>query len=312
MPEDAGEKPIAVYGALAANFLIAIAKFVAAFFTGSSSMLSEGVHSVVDTGNEGLLLLGVRRSRRPPDELHPFGYAQEIYFWGLVVAMVLFAIGGGLSFYEGLLHFLHPEPITDAIWSYAVLGIAFLAEGTSWVIAVRKMLKGRKDGEGVLRTFRRSKDPSIFVVVAEDTAALLGIVVAFVGVVLAVTLEAPRIDGISSMAIGIILIAVATLLVYETRSLVMGERADPELAGAVRAIADEERSVTEVARLRTMQIGPRHVLLNMDLRFRAGLSAEDLLAALDRVERRIRDAHPDVRDIFLETDRFRGARQPPE
>ncbi len=274
-------------------------------------MLSEGVHSVVDSGNEGLLLLGVKRSRKPPDDRHPFGYAQEIYFWGLVVAMLLFAIGGGLSFYEGFMHFMNPEPIEDPIWSYSVLGIAFVAEGISWVIAVRSMLKNRKPGEGVFRTFQRSKDPSVFVVVAEDTAALLGIVTAFLGVILAVTFEAPRLDGIASMLIGIILIAVSTLLVYETRSLVMGESADPDLVRSVRAIADEESAVKGVPRLRTMQIGPRHVLLNMDVQFHHKISTDDLFGALDRVENRIREAHPEVRDIFLEIEALRGGRRSP-
>lgn len=302
MSEGSEEKPIAVYGALAANLIIAIAKFVAAAFTSSSSMISEGVHSVVDTANEALLLLGVRRSRKPPDDQHPFGHAQEIYFWGLVVAMLLFAIGGGLSFYEGLMHMLHPEPVTDAVWSYSVLGIAFLAEGTSWTIAMRKMLQKRKDGEGVFQTFRRSKDPSVFVVVAEDTAALLGIVAAFVGVFLAVRLEMPTLDGVASMVIGAILIAVASLLVYETRSLVMGEQADPDLARSIHEIAREEQCVKGIARLRTMQVGPRHVLLNMDLQFSPGISTGQLLAALDSVERRIRESHPEVQDIFLEIE----------
>lgn len=311
MAENASEKPITVYGALVANLLIAIAKFVAAFFTGSSSMLSEGVHSVVDTGNEGLLLLGVKRSQKPPDDRHPFGYGQEVYFWGLVVAMLLFAIGGGLSFYEGIIHFLHPEPIESPVWSYAVLGIAFLAEGVSWAIAVRSMLKDRKPDESVFRTFQRSKDPSIFVVVAEDSAALLGIVTAFFGVILAVTFDAPRADGIASMLIGIILIGVATLLVYETRSLVMGERADPDLARAVRAIAVDEPSVRGVSKLRTMQVGPRHVLLNMDLQFHPEISTAELFGALDEVERRIREAHPEVQDIFLDIETLRGHRAQP-
>ena len=306
MAGGSNEQPIVVYGALVANFLIAIAKFVAAFFTGSSSMLSEGIHSVVDTGNQGLLLLGVRRSKKPPDDRHPFGYSQEIYFWGLLVAMLLFAIGGGLSFYEGIVHFMHPEPIEQPIWSYAVLGIAFLAEGTSWVIAVRSMLKARKPGEGVFRTFQRSKDPTVFVVVAEDTAALLGIVAAFCGVILAVTFDAPRFDGIASMVIGAILIAVATLLVYETRSLIMGESADPDLIRSIRAIAMDEPCVRDVPKLRTMQIGPHHVLLNMDLRFHPEISTDELFGALDAVERRIRDVHPQVKDVFLEIEALRG------
>jgi cation diffusion facilitator family transporter len=301
-----GEKPIAVYGAMAANLVIAVAKFVAAGFTGSSSMLSEGIHSLVDTGNQGLLLLGIKRSDRPADARHPFGYGQEIYFWALLVAMLLFSIGGGVSLYEGWVHMRHPEPIRQPVWNYAVLGIAFLAEGASWAVAVREMGRERAPGESWFRTFRRSKDPAIFVVVAEDTAALLGIVVAFVGVWLAVRLEAPWIDGMASMVIGVILIAVAILLVAETRMLVMGESADAEVVRAVRAIAERDPCVQAIPRLLTMQLGPRRVLLNLDVRFRPGLSGDALVEAVDRLEGRIREAHPEMREIFIEIEGLKG------
>ncbi|WP_128292552.1 cation diffusion facilitator family transporter [Afifella aestuarii] len=306
--ESSGESPIAVYGAIASNLLIAIAKFVAAFFTGSSSMLSEGFHSVVDTGNELLLLLGVARSRKPADERHPFGYGQEIYFWGLMVAMLLFSIGGGLSLYEGVMHVLHPEPVEQAVWNYAVLAIAFLAEGTSWIIAVRQMLKERKPGEGYFSTFRRSKDPSVFIVVAEDTAALLGIIVAFVGVFLSVRFSAPEIDGVASIGIGIILIVVAILLVSESRGLIMGESADSDLIQSVRKIALSDPGVNSVPKLLTMQLGPRHVLLNMEMEFLPEVPAAGLYGVLDGVETRIREAHPQVRSIFLEIKALRSER----
>lgn len=303
-----GEKPITVYGAMAANVVIAIAKFVAAFFTGSSSMLSEGIHSLVDTGNSMLLLLGVARSRKPPDELHPFGYGPELYFWSLVVALLLFSIGGGLSLFEGVQHIRHPEEIQDAVWSFAVLGVAFLAEGTSWVIAVRSLLEKRKPGDSLLTTFRKSKDPSVFVVVAEDSAALLGLVAAFAGVALAITLDMPVLDGVASIVIAIILIAVASLLVYESRALVMGETADSDLVRSVREIARREPGVAGVNRLLTMQLSPRHVLLNMDLQFQPDISGGALFSAIESTERRIREAHPEVRSIFVEVEAVRQSR----
>ncbi len=310
MASQTGESPIAVYGAIAANTLIAVAKFVAAFFTGSSSMLSEAVHSVVDTGNQLLMLLGISRSDKAPDDRHPFGYGQEMYFWSLIVAILLFSIGGGLSVYEGITHLQHSEPIRQPLWNYAVLGIAFLAEGASWAIAVRELLKKRKKGESFFATFQNSKDPSVFVVVAEDTAALLGIVVAFVGVLLATTLSMPMADGIASIVIGCILIAVASLLVYESRALVMGESADYDLVRSVRQIAAADPCVGEVAKLLTMQLGPNDVLVNMELRFEPGLTAETLYQAVDRVESRVREAHPEIRSIFLEAEAFRGVSEP--
>jgi cation diffusion facilitator family transporter len=310
MAAGSGERPITVYGAMAANLVIAVAKFVAAFFTGSSSMLSEGIHSVVDTGNQGLLLLGIKRSKKPPDNRHPFGYGQEIYFWALVVAMLLFSVGGGVSLYEGVVHIRNPEPIREPAWNYAVLGIAFLAEGASWVIAVRHMGKTRRPEEGWFRTFQRSKDPAVFVVVAEDTAAMLGIVVAFLGVWLAVRLDLPWIDGAASIVIGVILVAVAILLVIESRALMLGECADGEIVRSVRAFAAGDPCVEAIPRLLTMQLAPQRVLLNVDIRFRPNMSGSALVEAVDRLEARIREAHPQVGEIFIEIEALRGKDRP--
>ncbi|KEP68285.1 cation transporter [Thioclava dalianensis] len=306
MAEHSGSTPITVYGALAANLLIAIAKFAAALFTGSSSMLSEAFHSVVDTGNEGLLLLGLRRARKPADAAHPFGYGKELYFWSLVVAMLLFALGGGLSIYEGILHIRHPEPIREPIWNYGVLLVAFLAEGVSWGIAMRALLRLRKPGEGVFKTFRRSKDPSVYIVVAEDTAALLGIVAAALGVYLSVTFRAPIFDGLSSLVIGGILICVAVLLVYETRALILGESADEALVASMREIALREEAIRDVSRLLTMHFAPDQVLVNIEVQFEPEVSAEQIFASVERVQACITEAHPEVRSIFLEVEALRG------
>jgi cation diffusion facilitator family transporter len=302
MAAASSQKPVAIYGAIAANTVIAAAKFVAAFFTGSSSMLSEAFHSVVDTGNQLLLLLGVHRSRRLPDDRHPFGHGQEIYFWGLIVAMLLFAIGGGVSLYEGYVHIRSPEEIRNPAWNYAVLGVAFLSEGASWLVAVRALLKNRKPGESHFATFRNSKDPGIFMVVAEDSAALLGIVAAGCGTLVAYTFDMPAVDGAASIAIGVILIAVASLLVYESRALILGETADPDLVRSVQEIASEEPAAEGARRILTMQLGPEQVLLTMDLRFRRGIPGDAVFDAIDSIKRRIREQHPSVQQIFIEIE----------
>ncbi|MBL28374.1 MAG: cation transporter [Rhodospirillaceae bacterium] len=303
MPSSAAHSPIAVYGAIAANLIIAVAKCVAAMVTGSSSMLSESFHSVVDTGNELLILLGLHRSRKPADLIHPFGYGKELYFWSLIVAMLLFGVGGGMSIYEGYKHIQHPEPLADPIWNYAVLAVAFVAEGASWVIAMRQMIARRRGRDDLWETFQRSKDPSIFVVVGEDTAALLGIVIAAGGVALSQAYGAPWIDGVAAILIGVVLIGVATLLIYESRALVMGERADTDLVARVRRIAEADEAVASAGAPLTMQLGPDSVLLNMKLGLKPGVTGTDVVTALERVERRIREDCPSIRQIFLSPTR---------
>src|SRR5438876_6642485 len=216
-----------IYAALIANLVIAVSKFVAAWFSGSSAMLSEGIHSVVDTGNSGLLLLGIRLSRRPADEEHPFGHGKELYFWSLLVAVLIFAGGGGISIYEGILHLLHPHPLEDPRWSYAVLGIAAVSEGMSLRIAWRAF----RAASGVspsLRAIRASKDPSTFTVLFEDAAALAGVLVAFLGILASQLFDNPYLDAVASVVIGLILMTVATVLVLETRRLLVGEGMSPQ------------------------------------------------------------------------------------
>jgi cation diffusion facilitator family transporter len=307
MARSSSESALVVYAAIAANFAIAIAKFVAAAVTGSSAMFSEGIHSVIDTGNEGLLLLGLKRSKKPPDEQHPFGYGKELYFWSLIVAILLFGIGGGLSVYEGVVHIRRPEELRDPIWNYVVLAVALVAEGCSWWIAIRKLLQDRTSKVNVFRAFRRSKDPTVFVVVGEDTAALLGILVAAAGVYLSHQLRAPWIDGAASIVIGLILAAVAVMLVYESRALIVGEAADPILVSDVHAIVARDPAVLRTRPPLTMQMAPDEVLLNMDIQFRRDLSADALIAAIDRIEAAIRKQHPSVSRIFLEVEAVRAS-----
>jgi len=306
MPSGSSERPITVYGAIAANAVIAVSKFAAGIISGSSAMLSEGIHSVVDTGNELLLSLGIHRSKKPADSLHPFGYGKELYFWSLIVAILLFGLGGGMSIYEGISHLRHPAEIRDPIWNYVVLGIAFVAEGTSWAIALKKFLEKKKEGQGLWQALRASKHPAVFVVLAEDSAALAGILVAFLGVLLGHRLRNPYLDGAASIVIGLILTAVAGFLAYESRDLLVGESADEDVVQSIRKLAEADPAVVGVSRPLTMHFGPDQVLLNLDIEFRPNLSARDVTAAVDRLETNIRKERPSIKRIFIEAESLKG------
>ena len=290
----------AIYGALAANSAIAVCKFIAAAFTGSSAMLSEGIHSVVDTGNQLLLLLGIKRSTRPADTKHPFGYGKELYFWSLIVAVLLFALGGGMSLYEGIIHILHPEPATDPLWNYVVLGLAFVFEGASWVVAYRAFKKEAHGG--FFKGLRASKDPSIFVVLFEDTAALLGIIVAFLGVFLGHLLNNPYLDGAASVIIGLLLGIIAVLLVHESKGLLLGEGVDDETLQQLKKRVLDDKDVATIKDPLTMHFGPHEVLLAVNVEFKSELSAAEVATAVDRVEADLRAAYPEVKRIFIEAE----------
>ncbi len=294
-----GEKPIAVYGALAANLAIAVTKFVAAAATGSSAMFSEGVHSVVDTANQGLLLVGVRRSRRPADAAHPFGHGSELYVWGLLVAVALFGIGGGLAFYEGVSHLQHPTPVSDPTWNYVVLGIAFALDGSSWLLALREL---RRDHPGLSpwRAFRTSRDPAVYTVLAEDTADLVGIALAAAGIALGHLTGDPMWDGLASIAIGVLLVGVSLSLVRTGRSLLTGQAASPEVVASVRRLAEADPAVERAAVPLTMHLGPNEVLVNVELAFHPDLSAAEVAAASVRIETAIRETHAEVTRVFTE------------
>jgi cation diffusion facilitator family transporter len=226
------ESRLVVYGALAGNLAIAATKFVVAGITGSSAMLSEAIHSTVDTGNSLLLLVGMARSKRAPDVDHPFGYGKELYFWSLIVAVLIFGVGGGISAYEGVLHMLHPEPMQDPTWNYTVLGAAAVFEGLSFSIALHAVLQQKGD-KPLWQALHDSKDPTTFTVVAEDSAALLGLAIAALGVFCSHWLDMPVLDGAASVLIGVLLAAVATLLIHESRGLLIGEGVDREMAVAI-------------------------------------------------------------------------------
>jgi len=268
-------------------------------------MLSEGIHSIVDTGNSSLLLLGIRLSQKPADEEHPFGHGKELYFWTLIVAVVIFAGGGGISIYEGILHLIDPKPLENPVLSYVVLGIAALTESWSLKVALHEFRRVQ-GGQSVLRAIQASKDPTTFTVLIEDSAALAGIVAAFLGIYLGHALDNLYLDGAASVLIGVILMVVASLLVYESRGLLVGEGVDQQTLASVRAIAEGDACVEKARRLLTSYFGPASVLLNMDLQFREGLSAVDVEAAVERIEKAIRNKHPEIKNIFVEAESISG------
>jgi cation diffusion facilitator family transporter len=293
-----GESKVAIFAAIAANLAIAVTKFIAAFFSGSSAMLSEAIHSLVDTGNGALLLVGVRQSQKPYDATHPFGHGKELYFWPLIVAILVFSLGGGMSVYEGITHITHPHR-GDPTWSYIVLGLAFAFESVSAFLAFKAFRKELK-GAGVVATIRASKDPTTFTVLFEDTAALAGLIVAFLGILLGDLLDNPYLDGVASIVIGLILACVAVFLAYETKGLLIGEGVDPETLQSIRSIAAEDGAVEQVKKSLTMHFGPHEVLLAIDLEFKQHLTATEVADAINRVEAAIRARHPEIRHIFIE------------
>ena len=296
-----GESKVAVIAAVVGNLLIAIIKFIAAALTGSSAMLSEGIHSVVDTGNGVLVLMGMKRSTAPADAEHPFGHGKELYFWTLIVAISIFGIGGGMSAYEGIRHLLNPSHVTNPWPSYIVLAISALVEGSSFLIAMRQLNTAR--GKVGIATFiRTSKDPALFTVVFEDSAAMLGLLVAFLGIWLGQITGSPYFDGAASVLIGIILASVAFLLARESKGLLIGEGVEPETLATMRQLVAADKAVQAVGDVRTMYMGATDLLVNLDIAFLDGMPAEAIHDAVDRIETALKAAHPEVTRIYIEVD----------
>ena len=290
-----------IYAALIGNSLVALTKFIAAFMTGSSAMLSEGIHSVVDTGNQVLLLLGLSRAKKPPDEKFPFGHGKEIYFWAFIVAILLFAIGSGISIYEGIKHLISPRPIVNPMINYVVLGIACVFEGGALYVAVKEfsIVKGKRS---YVEAVKGSKDPSIFVVLFEDSAALLGLIVAFVGILLADVTGILYFDGIASVLIGLILGGTATWLAYETKGLLIGEAAEPEIIESIRALAGSIPEVVHLNEALTMHMGPDYILVTLSLDFKDDIPAGTVERIVARLDADIKAAHPKVKRVFVEAE----------
>lgn len=299
MSESSSRLPI--YAAMAANFAIGIAKFAGAAVTGSSAMLSEGIHSMVDSTNEILLLHGLNQSEREPDDQHPLGHGQELYFWSLVVGILIFALGGGVSIYEGVQSFHHPEAGGNAFVSYIVLGVAALFEGAALTVSIREFNKRSANRKGSFwEAIRRSKDPSSFIVIFEDAAALLGLAVAFGGVWLSEQQHNSIYDGIASIIIGLILTVVAVVLVSETKGLLIGESALPETRESIKAIVQADVAVSAIGPPITLHLGPKDVMLALNIEFKDALAADEIEAAIRRIESNIRAAHSEITRIFIE------------
>ena len=297
MAAHGGSKKV-IYAALAGNLAIALTKFAAAFFTGSSAMLSEGVHSLVDTGNGGLLLYGMHRAARPPDRTHPLGHGRELYFWSFIVALLVFALGAGVSFYEGVVHMLAPEPVSNAKVNYIVLGLSFLFEGSSWWVALKEFRK-QKGRLGWLQAVQSSKDPSVYTVLFEDSAALLGLIVAFAGILAAELLEMPELDGAASIGIALILGATAIFLARESKSLLLGEPASPEVQKQVLAIAQQDPAVQRANGVLTLHMGPREIVAGLSIEFEDHLAAPEIEACVERIEARLKKEMPEITRLFV-------------
>lgn len=305
----AGDSRKVIYAALAGNSLIAVTKFVASGITGSSAMLSEGIHSLVDTGNQVLLLYGLGRARRPADERFPFGHGKEIYFWSFVVAILIFAVGAGVSIYEGVQHILRPAALVNPVVNYVVLGLAILFESAAWLFAFRQFRRTKGD-RGYLQAVRTGKDPTLFVVLFEDSAALLGLVVALLGIGATQLTGNGVYDGAASIAIGAVLGAAAIWLAFETKGLLIGERARPEVVEGIRAFAADLGIVERVNEVLTLHMGPDYVLVTLSLEFRNTVSLGQLEDAIERLDRRIKQAFPEVKKVFVEAESMVGDRIP--
>ncbi|WP_375465959.1 cation diffusion facilitator family transporter [uncultured Methylobacterium sp.] len=299
----------AIYTAAGANLAIAVAKFAGAYVTGSSAMLAEGAHSVVDTANQILLLVGLRRATKPADAKHPFGYGREVYFYAFIVALLIFLGGGIFAVYEGVHKIRHPEPAADAslfghplpgFWvNVAILGFSVAAEGASFLVAMRAFW-AEKGERGPLSAVRRSKDPALFTILVEDFAALLGLVIALAGVILAHILDLPVLDGWSSVGIGLVLVGMAVFLMIETHGLLIGEAADPEVVAVIREIVRTEAGVSHVNEVLTQHMGPADILVNVSLDLDDALSASAVERLVAHLDRTLKARIPDVTRVFVE------------
>jgi cation diffusion facilitator family transporter len=295
-----GSKKV-IYAALVGNALIAVTKFIAATMTGSSAMLSEGIHSLVDTGNQMLLLHGLKRSEQPPDKEFPFGHGKELYFWSFVVAILIFAVGAGVSIYEGIRHVLHPVPIESPYVNYIVLALAMVFEGAAWLFALREFSahKGRK---GYIRAVQEGKDPTLFVVLFEDSAAMAGLVIAFLGVLLTQMTGILYFDGAASIFIGMILGATAIWLAHETKGLLIGESANPGVVNRIRELAETTPEIQHVNEVLTMHMGPQYILVNLSVEFVDSATADQIEAVIAELDRDLKVSLPRVKRVFIEAE----------
>ena len=309
--EQHGESPKAVIAAVLANIAIGIVKFIAAFVSGSSAMISEGVHSIVDSGNGLLILFGMKRAQRKPDSAHPFGYSQELYFWTLVVAVMIFALGGGVSMYEGIKRIMEITPETvlgNPTLNYIIIGISAIIEGVSLSVALREFNAAR-GGVKPFEFIKQAKDPSLFTVVLEDSAAEIGLALAFLGTLLGQVTGNPYFDGIASVLIGVLLASVACLLLRETKGLIIGEGLSPENVQRIFDIVEAEPLVNKCGRVLSLYLGPHDLLLTIDVTFKDGAGRNDIDYAIDSIERSIVREFPETTRIFIEPENLKATQE---
>ena len=297
----ASSRKLVIYAALVGNSLIALMKFVAAFITGSSAMFSEGIHSVVDTGNQILLLYGLKQSKKPADDQFPFGHGKEIYFWSFIVAIMIFAVGAGISIYEGIHRLGNPVAIENILINYIVLGLALVFEGGAWYFALKEFRREKGDS-GYLEAVHRGKDPSIFVVLFEDSAAMLGLTVALIATALTQLTGNLYLDGVASIVIGLILAGTAVWLAVETKSLLIGESANNHVVRGIRKLALTIRNINHVNEVLTMHMGPDFILVNISVEFSDQATATDIEDAVALLDDKIKKAYENVQRVFIEAE----------
>jgi cation diffusion facilitator family transporter len=288
-----------IYSALAANMLIAVTKFIAGGFTNSSSMISEGIHSVVDSTNQVLLLYGLKRSKKPPDALRPFGYGKELYFWSFIVSILIFGLGGGVSIFQGISHIRHAEEMGDPTWNYVVLSLSILFEGVSFVIALKEFNSVR-GGLSWWKAIVKSKDPSSFLVLFEDGAAVLGLVIVLVMMFFSHWLHIPELDGVASVLVGLLLVAVSMILARESRSLLMGEGIAPRTQVKIRRLVEKDEAVTECMNVLSTYESPEEVVLMLIVAFKDDLDTEEITDAIDRVRAAVKKQFSLVRFVIIQ------------
>jgi cation diffusion facilitator family transporter len=296
-----------IYAAIVANLGIAVSKFVVAAITGSAAMLAEGIHSAVDTGNEMLLLIGERNSARPADAKHPFGYGKELYFWALIVALSVFSLGGGLSIYHGIEALRRPEQLDDPTWNYVVLGVSALFEGYSWNVSRKALNQVRKPGASLWQAVHASKDASVFTVFIEDSAAMIGLAIAGLGIFLGHLFDNPYFDPAASVLIGLLLVGAAFMLARETGALLVGEGIGKDATRKVREVFENDPSILSVTGLQSMQLGPDEVLLTAAVQFRRGMRIDEVEDAIERLEKSVAALYPAIRHIYFESGALRSA-----
>jgi cation diffusion facilitator family transporter len=299
-----GSSKKVIYAALLGNALIALTKFIAAALTNSSAMLSEGIHSLVDTGNQILLLHGLKRAKKPADEMFPFGHGKEVYFWSFIVAILVFALGAGISMYEGVLRLYDPQPVAHVYINYIVLSLALVFEGAAWLFALREFSK-QKGKASYVQAVQRAKDPSTFVVLFEDSAALLGLIVALVATFLGQVTGNLYFDGAASIIIGLILGATAIWLAYETKGLLIGERASADVIEGIRSVVSAVTTVKHVNEIATMHMGPDFVLATLSLDFVDNIPSQEVEYTITQITTQIKQQHPVVKRVFIEIESWR-------